>query len=83
MEMLARIFKIAKNATLVVRAVDGCGSVVRAAEQNSHKIQCQNHDYVHPQPAFSRTEVQWQQKCSGEEGALISSSLPGVLHNDK
>lgn len=37
-EMLARIFKIAKNATLLVRAVDGCGSVVRAAEQNSHKI---------------------------------------------
>lgn len=37
-EMLARIFKIAKNATLVVRAIDGCGSVVRAAEQNSHKI---------------------------------------------
>lgn len=32
METLAKIFKMANNATLVVRAVDGCGSVVRAAE---------------------------------------------------
>lgn len=38
METLAKVFKIANNATLVVRAVDGCGSVVRAAEQSSHKI---------------------------------------------
>lgn len=38
METLTKIFKIAKNATLVVRAVDGCGSVVRAEEQSSHKI---------------------------------------------
>lgn len=38
METFVKIFKIADNATLVVRAVDGCGSVVRAAEQSSHKI---------------------------------------------
>lgn len=38
MDTLAKIFKIAKNATLVVRAVDGCGSVGRAAEQSSDKI---------------------------------------------
>lgn len=38
METFVKIFKIANNAMLVVRAVDGCGSVVRAAEQSSHKI---------------------------------------------
>lgn len=38
MGMLAKIFKTTNNATLVVRAVDGCGSVVSAAEQSSHKI---------------------------------------------
>lgn len=51
METLAKTFKIAKNAMLVVRAIDDCGSVVRAAEQSSHKIKCQNHDYRYVHPA--------------------------------
>lgn len=37
-EMLAKRFKIVNNRTLVIIAVDSCGSALRAAEQSSHKI---------------------------------------------
>lgn len=37
-KMLAKTYKIVNNRTLVIIAVDSCGSVLRAAEQSSHKI---------------------------------------------